>query len=183
MARALLVCDSATSWYTFSYTLSWSNDCEVGYSAHPQDLGLTILDRETTIGHSPHIGRDLAIRCINIISCNQESNPVSSVRFVYYPMLNFPADQRSGCIFLSFSPSPPRYWTWAKPSPMTRALHSLSEREKSCSPCPLVFAFSSTGRTLMSLGRFYLQPLLKARGPTSSLLNPTMRFTAAAGLA
>ncbi|KAF8844048.1 hypothetical protein BDN67DRAFT_1008485 [Paxillus ammoniavirescens] len=30
MARALLaVCDSATS-YTFSYTLSWSNDCEIG---------------------------------------------------------------------------------------------------------------------------------------------------------
>ncbi|KIK95381.1 hypothetical protein PAXRUDRAFT_827075 [Paxillus rubicundulus Ve08.2h10] len=30
MASASLVCDPATSWYTFSYTLSWSNDCEIG---------------------------------------------------------------------------------------------------------------------------------------------------------
>ncbi|KIJ68305.1 hypothetical protein HYDPIDRAFT_24600 [Hydnomerulius pinastri MD-312] len=30
MANVSLMCDSATSWYTFSYPLSWSNDCEVG---------------------------------------------------------------------------------------------------------------------------------------------------------
>lgn len=77
-ANPLLACGSATSWYDFTYPLSWSNECEVS-TLLLQKPGLTTVGCGSALGHSFHICGDPGVRCINIISRDEKNFPVSTV--------------------------------------------------------------------------------------------------------